>query len=221
LVEQKPLTRQHMAARLADEFESGWLVNLGIGIPTMISNYAKDVLFHSENGVIGYGSMLPEGEENPYLVNAGGQHVDINPGASIVHHADAFAIIRAGYIDVSIMGSYEVSETGDFANWRTSGRKGGGIGGAMDLAMGAQRVFIAMEHTTRDGKPRLLKQLNLPATALGVVTTLMTNLGLFDITSEGFLMREIAPGYTPEQVQELTDAHLVISLDLKDVDVQV
>ena len=218
-MEQTPLTRHQMAARLANEFESGWLVNLGIGIPTLISNYAKDVLFHSENGVIGYGSLLPEGEENRYLVNAGGQYVDINPGASIVHHADAFAIIRAGYIDVSIMGSYEVSETGDFANWRTSGRKGGGIGGAMDLAMGAQRVFIAMEHTTRDGKPRLLKQLKLPATARGVVTTLMTNMGLFDITSEGFLMREIAPGYTPEQVQELTDAHLTISPQLTDVDV--
>ncbi|MDA0769290.1 MAG: 3-oxoacid CoA-transferase subunit B [Chloroflexi bacterium] len=218
-MEQKPLTRHQMAARLANEFEDGWLVNLGIGIPTLISNYAKDVIFHSENGVIGYGGLLPEGEENIYLVNAGGQYVDINPGASIVHHADAFAIIRAGYIDVSIMGSYEVSETGDFANWRTGGRKGGGIGGAMDLAMGAQRVFIAMEHTTRDGKPRLLKQLNLPATALGVVKTLMTNLGLFDISSEGFVMREIAPGYTPEQVQELSEAHLTISPHLKDVDV--
>ena len=218
-MEQKPLTRNQMAARLAKEFEDGWLVNLGIGIPTLISNYAKDVLFHSENGVIGYGSLLPEGQENLYLVNAGGQYVDIMPGASIVHHADAFAIIRAGYIDVSIMGSYEVSETGDFANWRTDGRKGGGIGGAMDLAMGAQRVFIAMEHTTRDGKPRLLKQLKLPATALGVVKTLMTNLGLFDITPAGFLMREIAPGYTPEQVQEVTEAHLTVSPQLKNVEV--
>ena len=139
---------------------------------------------------------------------------------SIVHHADAFAIVRSGLLDVSVMGSYEVSEGGDFANWRTSGRKGGGIGGAMDLALGAKRVFIALEHTTRDGTPRLVKQLNLPATAKGVVTLVITNLGLFDVTPDGFSMREIAPGYTPEEVQAQTESQLVISPDLKEIEVQ-
>ncbi|MCH7626163.1 MAG: 3-oxoacid CoA-transferase subunit B [Chloroflexi bacterium] len=216
-MEKTPLNRQQMAARLAQEFEEGWIVNLGIGIPTLCSNYADDVILHAENGVIGYGALLPKGEEDLHLVNAGGQHVSLKPGASIVHHADSFAIVRGGHIDVTVMGSYEVSEKGDFANWRTAGRKGGGIGGAMDLAMGAKRVFIAMEHTTRDGSPRLLKQLNLPATAMGVVTVLMTNLGLIDITSEGFCLREIAPGYSPEEVQEKTDANLAVSPELKEI----
>ena len=216
-MEKTPLNRQQMAARLAQEFEEGWIVNLGIGIPTLCSNYADDVILHAENGVIGYGALLPKGEEDLHLVNAGGQHVSLKPGASIVHHADSFAIVRGGHIDVTVMGSYEVSEKGDFANWRTAGRKGGGIGGAMDLAMGAKRVFIAMEHTTRDGSPRLLKQLNLPATARGVVTVLMTNLGLIDITSDGFCLREIAPGYSLEEVQEITDAKLAVSPALKEI----
>ena len=218
-MEKTPLNRQQMAARLAQEFEEGWIVNLGIGIPTLCSNYADDVILHAENGVIGYGALLPKGEEDLHLVNAGGQHVSLKPGASIVHHADSFAIVRGGHIDVTVMGSYEVSEKGDFANWRTAGRKGGGIGGAMDLAMGAKRVFIAMEHTTRDGSPRLLKQLNLPATAMGVVTVLMTNLGLIDITSDGFCLREIAPGYSLEEVQEITDAKLAVSSELKEISV--
>ncbi|MCH8061932.1 MAG: 3-oxoacid CoA-transferase subunit B [Chloroflexi bacterium] len=216
-MEKTPLNRQQMAARLAQEFEEGWVVNLGIGIPTLCSNYADDVILHAENGVIGYGALLPKGEEDLHLVNAGGQHVSLKPGASIVHHADSFVIVRGGHIDVTVMGSYEVSEKGDFANWRTSGRKGGGIGGAMDLAMGAKRVFIAMEHTTRDGSPRLLKELNLPATARGVVIVLMTNLGLIDITPEGFCLREIAPGYSPEEVQEMTDAKLAVSPALKEI----
>jgi 3-oxoacid CoA-transferase B subunit len=218
-MEKTGLKRYQMAARLAKEFQDGWVVNLGIGIPTLCSNYAHNVIFHAENGVIGYGPMLPEGQEDIHLVNAGGQHVSLLPGASIVHHADAFGIIRAGYIDATVMGSYEVAENGDFANWRTPGRKGGGIGGAMDLAVGAKRVFIAMEHTTRDGKPRLIKQLTLPATARGVVKLVMTNLGLFEVTSEGFLLREIAPGYTPEEVQEQTGAALIVPSILKEVEI--
>jgi 3-oxoacid CoA-transferase B subunit len=208
-----------MAARVALEFQEGWLVNLGTGIPTLCSNYAEGVIFHSENGVIGYGPQVAEGEENINMVNAGGQYVSLLPGGAIVHHADAFAIIRAGYIDVSVLGSYEVAENGDFANWKTAGRKGGGIGGAMDLAVGAKSVFIIMEHTTRDGKPRLLKNVTLPATARGVVKLVMTSLGLFDVTSAGFVLREIAPGHTPEEVQAVTEAELVISPELKEVEV--
>ena len=218
--EKTPLDRQTMCNRIAMEFRDGWVVNLGVGMPTLCSNYDfgdTDILFQSENGVIGYGPLSPEGEEDIHLVNAGGQHVTLVKGASIIHHADSFSLIRSGYIDVTVMGAYEVAENGDFANWKTAGRKGGGIGGAMDLAVGAKQVFLALEHTTREGTPRLLKRCTLPVTAVGVVTKVVTNLGLFDIAPEGFLMREIAPGYTPEEVQEVTEAKLIISPDLKEL----
>ena len=221
-MEKARLSRDLMAARVAREFEDGWVVNLGIGMPTLCSNYSfgdKSIVFQSENGVIGYGPLLPEGEEDIHLVNAGGQHISLQSGAAIVHHADAFAMIRGGYIDLSVLGSYEVAENGDFANWKTAGRRGGGIGGAMDLAVGAKRVYIIMAHTTRDGQPRLLKQLSLPATARGVVKLVMTDIGLFDVTSEGFVLREIAPGYNTEEIQELTEANLTISPNLKEVEI--
>ncbi len=216
--EKKPLDRQTMCSRLAMEFEDGWIANLGAGMPTLCSNYDfkdKDIIYQSENGLIGYGPLAKEGEEIPNLVNAGVQYVTLRPGSAIVHHADSFTVIRGGYVNVTVLGSYEVAENGDFANWKTPGRKGGGIGGAMDLAVGAQRVWIAMEHVTRDGKPRLLKRCALPVTAVGVVQRVVTDLGLFDVTPEGFLMREIAPGYTPEEVQAATEAKLIISPDLK------
>ena len=216
MTEKTPLNRRQMAARVAQEFREGWLVNLGIGIPTLCSNFAKEVIFHSENGVIGYGPQVAEGEENINMVNAGGQHVSLLPGGSIVHHADAFAIIRAGYLDVSVLGSYEVAENGDFANWKTAGRKGGGIGGAMDLAVGAKQVFIIMEHTTRDGGHKLLNKCTLPITAPGVVKMLVTDLGLFEITPEGFKLVEHAPGWSPEEIQEQTEAKLIIADDLKE-----
>lgn len=219
-MEKKPLSRQAMANRLAMEFQDGWLVNLGIGIPTLCSNFDfgdKTMIFHSENGVIGYGPLAPEGEEDLHLVNAGGQYVTLNPGAAIVHHADSFALIRGGYVDVTVMGAYEVAENGDFANWKTAGRKGGGIGGAMDLAVGAKRVFVAMEHTTREGQPRLVRRCNLPVTAIGVVKLVATTLGLFEIGPEGFVLVEIAPGYSPEEVQAVTEARLIVSGDLKEL----
>ena len=222
MVQKAKLTRQQMANRLAQEFQDGWLVNLGIGIPTLCSNYkqdGKEVIYHSENGVIGYGAIYPREEEDQHLVNAGGQYVSLVPGASIVHHADSFAIIRGGMLDLTVMGAYEVAENGDFANWKTPGRRGGGIGGAMDLAVGAKRVFIAMQHTTRDGKPKVLKQCTLPITAKGVVKLIVTDLGLFEVTEAGLLIREIAPGYAPEEVQGLTDASIVVSDGLKEMEV--
>ncbi len=209
-----------MANRLAQEFQDGWLVNLGIGIPTLCSNYKqtdKEIIYHSENGVIGYGPIYPRGQEDRHLVNAGGQYVSLVDGASIIHHADSFAIIRSGMLDLTVMGAYEVAENGDFANWKTQGRRGGGIGGAMDLAVGAKRVFIAMQHTLRDGTPRVLKQCTLPVTARGAVKLLCTDLGLFEMTESGLLMREIAPGYTPEEVQSVTEAKLVVSENLKEM----
>ena len=220
--QKQRLTRQQMANRLAQEFQDGWLVNLGIGIPTLCSNYKqtdKQIIYHSENGVIGYGSICPRGQEDHHLVNAGGQYVSLVEGASIIHHADSFAIIRSGMLDLTVMGAYEVAETGDFANWKTQGRRGGGIGGAMDLAVGAKRVFIAMQHTLRDGAPRVLERCTLPVTARGVVKLLVTDLGLFEVSEEGLLMREIAPGYTPEEVQAVTAARLTVADDLKEMTV--
>ena len=164
----KGLTRQQMCDRLAMEFRDGWIVNLGVGIPTLCSNFDfgdKEIILHSENGVIGYGALAAPGEEDLHLVNAGGQHVTLRPGAAIVHHADSFAIIRSGRIDVTVMGAYEVAGNGDFANWKVAGQKGGGIGGAMDLAACAKHVFIAMEQTTRSGSPRLVERCAIPVTA--------------------------------------------------------
>jgi 3-oxoacid CoA-transferase B subunit len=218
MADKPKLERQAMCDRLAMEFQDGWIVNLGVGMPTLCSNYVdpnKDIIYHSENGVIGYGPLAPEGEEDPHLVNAGGQNVTSRPGMAIVHHADSFALIRGGMIDVTVLGAYEVSENGDFANWRIPTRKGGGIGGAMDLAACAKRVFIAMEHTTRDGRPKLLHRCQLPITAPGAAKLLATDLGLFEIGPDGFVLREYAPGWTPDEIQVLTEAKIVVPNDIK------
>jgi len=216
------LGRQQIADRLAQAFEDDWIVNLGVGMPTLCSNTPigdRGIIYHAENGVIGYGGVLPEGEEDLHLVNAGGQHVSLNPGAAIVNHADSFAIIRSGRIDVTVLGIYEVAANGDFANWKVAGAKGGGIGGAMDLAACAKRVFVILEHTTRDGKPRLLRHCALPVTARGVVTLVATNLGLFEPAGEAFRLREIAPGVTVDQIRALTGAEVIVPADLKVIQV--
>jgi 3-oxoacid CoA-transferase B subunit len=204
---QKGWNRQQMADRVAREFQDGWIVNLGVGLPTLCSNTDigdRTVIYHSENGVIGYGPIAEAGKEDLNLVNAGGQNVTLNPGAAVVHHADSFGIIRGGRIDATVMGAYEVACNGDFANWKVAGAKGGGIGGAMDLAACAKRVFIILEHTMRDGKPRLVPRCALPVTARGVVTVAATNLGMFEPTGEGFRVRELAPGVTLEEVRAAT-----------------
>src|SRR5215468_10828673 len=216
----KGLSRQQMCNRLAMEFQDGWVVNLGIGIPTLCSNFDfgdKQIVFHAENGVIGYGPLTGAGKEDLHLVNAGGQHVTLNPGAAIVHHADSFGLIRSGRIDVTVLGAYEVAETGDFANWKMAGQKGGGIGGAMDLAVGAKNVFLAMEQVTRDGKSRLVSRCNIPVTARGVVKLVITNLGLFQITRDGFLLREIAPGIALDQIKAQTAGRLAVANPLPTV----
>jgi 3-oxoacid CoA-transferase B subunit len=203
----KGWNRQQMADRIAREFQDGWIVNLGVGLPTLCSNTdigGREVIYHSENGVIGYGRIAGPGEEDLNLVNAGGQNVTLKPGAAVVHHADSFAIIRSGRIDATVMGAYEVACNGDFANWKVAGAKGGGIGGAMDLAACAQRVFIILEHTTRDGRPRLVARCMLPVTARGVVTLAATNLGLFEPAGEAFRVRDLAPGVTLEEVRAAT-----------------
>ena len=208
----KGFTRQQMADRIAAEFQDGWIVNLGVGMPTLCSNTDigdRRIVYHSENGVIGYGPIATPEQEDLNLVNAGGQNVTLLPGAAVVHHADSFAIIRGGRIDVTVMGAYEVAANGDFANWKIAGAKGGGIGGAMDLAACAQRVFIIMEHTTRDGGARLVRACSLPVTARGVVKLVATNLGLFEPTGEGFRVRELAPGIDLAAARAATGAELI------------
>tara|TARA_Y100000588_G_scaffold212990_2_gene227029 strand:+ start:31 stop:666 length:636 start_codon:yes stop_codon:yes gene_type:complete len=209
-----------MAARIAAEFKDGWIVNLGVGMPTRCSDFLpedREVILHAENGVIGYGRNATVAEATPYVVNGGAQPVLLTPVASIVHHADAFAIIRRGLLDVAVLGAYETAANGDFANWRINGRKGGGIGGAMDLAVGAKQVFLLLEHTTRDGLPRLLERCSLPLTASGVVTLVMTDLGLFEPTGSSFRLHEIAPGFTVDDVQQLTGAPILPTPDLREV----
>lgn len=215
----KGLTRQQMADRIARAFEDGWIVNLGVGIPTMCSNtpITADIIYHSENGVIGYGPMAAEGAEDMHLVNAGGQHVTLRPEAAVVHHADSFAIIRSGRIDVTVMGAYEVACSGDFANWKIAGQKGGGIGGAMDLAACAKRVFIILEHTTRTGAPRLVERCALPVTARGVVKLVATNYGLFEPAGDGFRLLEIAPGVSVDEVRASTGGTLRVADGLKTI----
>lgn len=208
----KGFTRQQMADRIAAEFGDGWIVNLGVGLPTLCSNTDigdRHIVYHSENGVIGYGAIAAPGAEDLDLVNAGGQNVTLRPGAAVVHHADSFAIIRGGRIDVTVMGAYEVAANGDFANWRIGRGKGGGIGGAMDLAACAQRVFLIMEHVTRSGAPRLVPACALPVTARGVVKLVATDLGLFEPAGEGFRVRELAPGVEMDAVRAATGAPLV------------
>ena len=205
------LSRQQMADRLAMEFQDGWIVNLGVGMPTLCSNTdigGRQIIYHSENGVTGYGPIAEPGHEDLHLVNAGGQNVTLRPEAAIVHHADSFAIIRSGRIDVTVMGAYEVAANGDFANWTVAGQKGGGIGGAMDLAACAKRVFIILEHVTRKGAPRLMPACTLPVTARGVVTLVATNYGLFAPTGKGFRVVELAPGMSFDEVRAATGAPL-------------
>ena len=209
----KGLNRQQMADLAAQQFQNGWVVNLGVGIPTMCSNTDigdTDIVYHSENGIVGYGPVAEAGSEDLNLVNAGGQNVTLKPGAAVVHHADSFGIIRGGHIDVTVMGAYQVSHGGDFANWKLKGQKGGGIGGAMDLAACAKRVFIILEHTTRDGSSRLMTSCDLPVTARGVVKLVVTNYGLFEPAGTGFLMRQIAPGLTVDRVRAATGAPLSV-----------
>ena len=215
------LTRQQMADRVAREFQDGWIVNLGVGIPTLCSNTdigGRDITYHSENGIIGYGGVAAEGEEDLNLVNAGGQNVTLKPGAAVVHHADSFGVIRGGRIDATVMGAYQVSMTGDFATWKLNGQRGGGIGGAMDLAACAKRVFIILEHVTRDGGPRLVTACDLPVTARGVVTLVATNYGLFEPMGSGFRLLEIAPGLTVDEVRTATGGTLAVASGLRETE---
>ena len=207
--------------RVAQELRDGMTVNLGIGLPTLVSNFLPDgmqIMLQAENGTLGYGHIAEDGEFDQDLINAGGQPVTLIPGASFFSSADAFAMIRGGHIDLTILGALQVSAGGDLANWAVAGRVGGAIGGAMDLAAGARRVIVAMEHTTHEGAPRILEECTYPLTARGVVDLIVTNLAVIEVTSDGLVLRELAPGVQVQEVQELTAARLAVPADLRVID---
>ncbi len=207
-----PMTRPQMAARVAADIPEGWCVNLGIGIPTMVANHVpedREVIFQSENGVLGVGPAPSRDEIEPWLINASKAYITLRTGGSYVHHADSFALIRGGHIDLCVLGGYEVAANGDLANWATSDNEmAPAVGGAMDLAAGAKRLWVVLEHTTKDGRPKLVEACSYPLTALRAVTRIYTNLAVIDVEPRGFVLREMAPGVTFDALQARTGAPL-------------
>lgn len=212
LLDKPRLTREQIAQRAALELPDGAFVNLGWGIPNLIAAYLPKeitVYFHSENGILGMGRRAKPGEEDYDLVDAMKVPVTLIPGASFFHQADAHLMTRGGHLDVAVLGGFQVSERGDLANWKIPGAKGsGGIGGAMDISAGAKKLIVCMEHVTKDGAPKIVKKCTYPLTGLECVDTVVTDLAVVDVTPQGLSLREVAPGWTAEEVQKLTGAPL-------------
>src|SRR6202167_2891670 len=208
----KPLSRTQMAARVARDIPEGWDVNLGIGIPTAVADHVpleREVIFHSENGVLGIGPAPPKDQIDPWLIDAGKQYVTLRNGGSFCHHADSFSMIRGGHLDLCVLGAFQVAENGDIANWATSENDTApAVGGAMDLAAGAKRLWALMEHTTKSGESKLLRRCTYPLTAIGVVKRVYTNLAVLDVTEDGFAVRDMVPGLTLDALQKVIDAPL-------------
>ena len=216
--EKERLPREIIAMRVAKELPHGGYVNLGIGIPTLVSSFipeGKTVSYHSESGILNCGPLAEEGDQDIDLINAGGQFLEAVPGMSFFDSAQAFAMIRGGHVDVTVLGSHQVSAKGDLANWMLPQRGVGNVGGAMDLAAGAP-VIVAMEHTDRDNNPKIVEECTFPITGKGCVYLIVTDLAVIECNGDGLLLKEVAPGWTPEEVQQLTGARLSISTDVKE-----
>ena len=207
-----PRTRDEMAARAALELEDGSYVNLGIGLPTLIPNHVPErvhVVLHSENGILGMGPVAQRESADPWIVNAGKQNVSLVRGASLFHHADSFAMIRGGHIDLCVLGAFEIAANGDLANWTTSSDdRSPAVGGAMDLATGARNVWVMTQHVTKSGEPKLVRECRYPLTAKKAVGRVYSDLAVIDITPKGFAVRAMAPGMTPQLLEDLTGAPL-------------
>lgn len=217
----KARVREVIAKRVAQELKDGDVVNLGIGLPTMVANYVPegmDVTFQSENGFVGLGPAPEAGKEDKDLVNAGGQHVTINPGGAFFDSSMSFSIIRGGHVDITVLGALQVDQKGNLANWMIPGKMVPGMGGAMDLVVGAKKVIVAMEHTAK-GKAKILKECKLPLTAAGEVDMIITEMAVIQVSKDGLFLTEIGPETTVEEVIRLTEAELTVSEMLKVMDV--
>jgi 3-oxoadipate CoA-transferase beta subunit len=208
----KPFSRVQMVQRVAADIPEGWYVNLGIGIPTAVADHVpleREVIFHSENGVLGVGPAPEKDKIEPWLINAGKQYVTLRAGGSLCHHADSFSMIRGGHLDLCVLGAFQVADNGDIANWATSENDTApAVGGAMDLAAGAKRLWVLMEHTTKEGVSKLVTQCSYPLTAQRCVKRVYTNLATIDVTERGFVVLDMAPGLSFEDLQARTEAKL-------------
>ena len=207
-------TKSEMANNVAVDIPDGSYVNLGIGLPELVADYVpegREVIYHTENGLLGMGPVPEKGEEDPELINAGKKHVTAIDGACYFHHADSFTMIRGKHIDICVLGAYEVSENGDIANWST-GKPGAvpAVGGAMDLVAGVKNILVITKHTTKDGKPKIVKECKFPLTGKGVVKRIYTNLAILEVTQDGLLVKKLAPGISFEYLQERTEAKLIM-----------